>query len=656
MARWLARTLLAGSVAVLGLPDAAPAAEDASRVLVVVNADSASSIELGEYYARARRVPQEQVLRLALRGPRGSAPVSTGIADAPAATVGPPAAGPGASRGAGPGPVGAPLPSDEITRGEYERRIEGPIAQWIHRAGAQDRILFIVVAKGIPLRITGSTGRSGTLASVDSELALLYRKMTGRLVPLGGPVENPYFLADAPIESARPFSHRDHDIYLVTRLDGFTLADAKALVDRAAAARADGRILLDQRATPPGPANAWLDEAAARLTRMGLGDRVVLEPTSRVLLDETEVLAYAGWGSSDPAVKTRRFGFGFVPGALAALFVSTDARTFTEPPAEWTVGAWQDRRGHYAGSPESLAGDLVREGVSGLAAHVAEPFLDGSVRPQVLFPAYLSGFTLAEAFYLAMPYAGWRGIVLGDPLCRAVPRPSLAEAEAATDAAPDPLTGTGPFFARRWLEAAQAQAPRGSRFRLDALRLVLKAQSSLARADEAGSRAALEQATALEPGIISAQVTLASLYEARGDDAGAEARYRAVLRQSPNHVVALNNLAYLLGARQRRLEEALTLARRAHALAPGNPSVADTLGWLFFLAGDTAQAARYVGEALREGGHLADVRVHAAAVALAAGQLDAAAAQLEAALALDDRLADRADVRELRARLDALRR
>jgi hypothetical protein len=43
-------------------------------------------------------------------------------------------------------------------------------------------------------------------------------------------------------------------------------------------------------------------------------------------------------------------------------------------------------------------------------------------------------------------------------------------------------------------------------------------------------------------------------------------------------------------------------------------------------------------------------------VALAAGQLEAAAAQLEAALVLDDRLADRADVRELRARLDALRR
>jgi Tfp pilus assembly protein PilF len=327
-----------------------------------------------------------------------------------------------------------------------------------------------------------------------------------------------------------------------------------------------------------------------------------------------------------------------------------------EPPAEWTIGAWQDRRSYYAGSPESLAGDLVREGVSGLAAQVAEPFLDGSVRPQVFLPAYLSGFTLAEAFYLATPYVGWRGLVLGDPLCRVLPRPGATGADAEPDADPDPQTGAGPFFARRWVEAAQAQAPRGSRFRLDAVRLALKAQSSLARADEAASRAALEQATELEPGLVSAQVALASLYEASGDDAKGEARYRAVLARNPNHVVALNNLAYLLGARQRRLDEGMNLARRAHTLAPGNPSVADTLGWLHFLAGDTAQAARYIGEALREGGDLIDVRIHAAAVALAAGQLEAAAAQLEAALALDDSVAGRDDVRELRARLDTLRR
>ena len=42
-----------------------------------------------------------------------------------------------------------------------------------------DRIFYIVLTKGIPLRISGSGGRAGTAASVDSELTLLYRKLVG---------------------------------------------------------------------------------------------------------------------------------------------------------------------------------------------------------------------------------------------------------------------------------------------------------------------------------------------------------------------------------------------------------------------------------------------------------------------------------------------
>ena len=79
-----------------------------------------------------------------------------------------------------------------------------------------------------------------------------------------------------------------------------------------------------------------------------------------------------------------------MPGAIAGMFVSTDGRTFKEPPAAWTIGPWTDRARFFAGSPQSLAGDLIREGVTGVAGHVAEPFLDATIRPDILFPAYLS--------------------------------------------------------------------------------------------------------------------------------------------------------------------------------------------------------------------------------------------------------------------------
>src|SRR3989454_11878977 len=61
-------------------------------------------------------------------------------------------------------------------------------------------------------------------------------------------------------------------------------------------------------------------------------------------------------------------------------------------------------------------GDLIAGGVTGVVGFVYEPFLDGTARPEVLFPAYRAGFTLAESFYMALPHLSWQAVVIGDPL------------------------------------------------------------------------------------------------------------------------------------------------------------------------------------------------------------------------------------------------
>ena len=361
-------------------------AQDAASVLLVVNSASEASARVGERYAALRGLPDGNVLRLAM-------------------------------------PV-----TEEVARDQYVRAIETPIARWFAREAAHDRIRFIVLARGVPLRVAGTAGRQGTVASVDSELTLLYRKMAGGAVPPAGSVPNPYFLGDAPVAGAQPFSRANHDIYLVTRLDGFTTDEAVALAERgrdasgrAAAGLPAGRVALDMKAAIDDHANQWLRAAATRLGEMGLGDRVLLETTSTVIRDQTGLLGYYSWGSNDPGIRERSLGLGFVPGAIAGQFVSSDARTFVEPPAGWAPGAAGDRAGYFAGSPQSLAGDLVRAGVTGVSAQVAEPYLDAAVRPDILFPAYLSGFTLAEAYYLALPALSWQTIVIGDPLARVAP-------------------------------------------------------------------------------------------------------------------------------------------------------------------------------------------------------------------------------------------
>jgi spermidine synthase len=57
--------------------------------------------------------------------------------------------------------------------------------------------------------------------------------------------------------------------------------------------------------------------------------------------------------------------------------------------------------------------------------------------------------------------------------------------------------------------------------------------------------------------------------------------YRAIIAQHPNNVRALNNLAGIL-SESGQLDEALTLAKKAVAIAPQNGMILDTYGWILF--------------------------------------------------------------------------
>jgi uncharacterized protein (TIGR03790 family) len=535
--------------------------------------------------------------------------------------------------------------ADEIDRVSFNTKIHGPVATWLQAHAAQDRILYIVLTKGVPLRIKGTAGRTGTIASVDSELTLLYRRLTGQVVAVDGRVENAYFLGAAPLDGARPFNRDAHDIYLVTRLDGFTAKDVTALVDRAMKPSRDGRILLDQKiGTGAEAGNAWLEQAAARLRAAGSAERVVLETTDRVLRDEQNVLGYYSWGSNDAAITTRRLGLGFVPGALAGTYVSTDGRTFAEPPATWTIGKWLDRSTFFAGSPQSLAGDLIREGVTGVAAQVAEPYLDASARADILFPAYLAGFNLAESFYLSMPYLSWQTIVIGDPLCR--PFAQRPPDPAAADKGLDPATELPAIFSARRLAVLTRTPSPG------AAKAMLRAEARLARGDRSGGQKALEEATALDTKLITAHLMLASEYEGQNAFDKAVERYRLALASSPDSVMALNNLAYALATRQADPAGALPYAERAMRLSGGrSPEIADTLAWVQHLLGRDREAADLLARTVKADPSRATYRLHYAAVLASLGRFDEAHAELKEAVRLDASLETDDEVKALRAKL-----
>ncbi len=348
----------------------------------------------------------------------------------------------------------------------------------------------------------------------------------------------------------------------------------------------------------------------------------MIEPTSQVLKDQRDVLGYFSWGSNDPNIKERTLGLGFVPGALAATFVSTDARTFREPPAGWTIGTVANKRSYYAGSPQSLTGDLIREGVTGTAGHVAEPFLDGTIRPDILFPAYASGRTLAEAFYLAMRYVSWQTVVIGDPLCA----PFSKGLTTLTAPPVDPTTDLP-----GWLSQSRVRSESAGGVPEAAVRAYIRGDTRIVKGDRAGARQDLERATALDEGYAKAQGSLASLYELDGQHDLAHERYRKQLAVDKQNAVALNNLAYGLAVRKNAPREALPLAQKAQAIEPKNPAIADTLGWVYFLLGDHQQAVRYLGQAAQGAPRSAEIRLHLAEALLAAGRIEDARKQFAAA-------------------------
>ncbi|MDR5867669.1 tetratricopeptide repeat protein [Halomonas koreensis] len=84
-----------------------------------------------------------------------------------------------------------------------------------------------------------------------------------------------------------------------------------------------------------------------------------------------------------------------------------------------------------------------------------------------------------------------------------------------------------------------------------------------------------------------------------GDLAGLEADLRAIIARDPDNANALNALGYTLADEdiEGRLDEARELIERAHALAPDNPAILDSLGWVRYRQGDPEAALPWLERA-----------------------------------------------------------
>lgn len=119
---------------------------------------------------------------------------------------------------------------------------------------------------------------------------------------------------------------------------------------------------------------------------------------------------------------------------------------------------------------------------------------------------------------------------------------------------------------------------------------------------------------------------------AREDYATAIRWYRAALKARPENAVLLNNLAWALG--QTKDPQAMAVAEKARSIAPNNPAILDTIGWLHLQKGDSGAAVDTLTRAVALAPGAASVRVNLAKAFIAAGRKDDAKTQLQAVAGL----------------------
>jgi hypothetical protein len=373
------------------------------------------------------------------------------------------------------------LNAPDISYSNYVTLVRDPIRAYLLLAGppAPEDIVSICIIRPFPHRVldtdvsyAGDNPNTSfnetvagdcTNAALDAELSLLWQNLDAG--EAGGPmdsksdnfIDNPYHKLSSPISA---FSRTDiqtqktfatdagqiswllggagatrltpGDMYLVCRIDGNSLADAKAEIDRAKnlyVNKAVAKILLDEfdisacseydndgLYTNDGSDPYWGGDDY-ELTRDNLvanGWNVRYDAAFN-FIDSTEetnpLIGYASYGGNDlnngcgqgpPGDATYIEGFHFPPGAIFNTIESYNARGLNGLGTLF--------------SQEQIADFIASGGTFGVG-NVWEPFSFSVPDNAFIMTNMLNnGLTFAEAAYTSFPALSWHQIAVGDPL------------------------------------------------------------------------------------------------------------------------------------------------------------------------------------------------------------------------------------------------
>ena len=150
------------------------------------------------------------------------------------------------------------------------------------------------------------------------------------------------------------------------------------------------------------------------------------------------------------------------------------------------------------------------------------------------------------------------------------------------------------------------------------------------RFDEALTK--VNEALKVNPRALPAQMLLGMIYERKGEIAKAQEAYEKVLALNPRFAPAANNLAWLYSEHGGDKDKALQLAQTAKEVAPDDPNVSDTLGWILYKRGVYQRAVGLLKESVSKQPNQPVVQYHLGLASLKVGDTESARTALTAAV------------------------
>lgn len=348
----------------------------ASRVLVVFNRDDGGSRDVAKYYAKVRRIPEQNMCAIA--------------------------------------------PRDIVLLDwkEYISQIKMPVQKCLTGVGPAN-ILYIVFSYDTPYRVAGPDKRLNLVFAVDQQVSDVWNQLSPDF-PQSRPSHPYYDNAQSKANVYQSFqSFADYRaqpdakmIYSVWRLDAANPKLAKGLVDKAIAAEKSGLkglACIDRR----WPLNTiedngygagdWDLHRAADFAREA-GFRVIEDANgaefgaSPAPARCDDAALFAGWYSLNQYHDV----FGWNTGAIG---IHIDS-----------LSAWSPRTG------TNWAANAIKKGITVTTGSVEEPGLNGLVHPSGTFRDLFQGANAGDAFLRNTQFLKWVILYMGDPLYRPFPQ------------------------------------------------------------------------------------------------------------------------------------------------------------------------------------------------------------------------------------------